>query len=326
MNFATLDLNLLRVFNAMVTELSTVRAGERLGLSQPAVSSSLGRLRHILQDDLFVREGNRMGPTARAQASEEPDRAALQQLENALSSAMGFSPATAERNFIIAGSDYVSTFLIPRLARVMRAEAPGTSLQMLDVPAGKVFSVLREGRVDVAVERGMDAPDWVSQASLYRSFVVCLARRGHPVLAANRIMPGQRVPLEVYCEIPQVILSTDGSKRGSLGSEISRRGFRRTIAVTVPHFQAIALAAASSDLLGNAPVAFARHAASLLALDLYLPPFDPPVIEMRMYWHRRLEHDPSQMWLRTKVSAAMEFDTNYPPDDLAGAHGLPWQH
>src|SRR5687767_10398136 len=125
MNFAALDLNLLRVFDAMMMELNTTRAGERVGLSQPAVSSALGRLRGITGDDLFVRDGNRMVPTAQALALAEPIRAALRQMEDALSAIAGFHPATSTQTFKISGSDYFSTLLMPRLAAAVTPEAPG---------------------------------------------------------------------------------------------------------------------------------------------------------------------------------------------------------
>jgi DNA-binding transcriptional LysR family regulator len=325
MNFAALDLNLLRVFNAMMIDLSTVRAGERVGLSQPAVSSALGRLRQIIGDDLFVRDGNRMVPTPKALALRDPIRSALQQMEDALAQALTFDPATADNNFIIAGSDYISTFLMPRLAQSLGLRAPGVAVQLLDFPPNRVFELLSEGRVDVAVERGLEPPDWIHQATLFRSFVVCIARKGHPVLSRSGIQPGERIPPELYCAIPQVILSTDGSKAGSMQQELRRLGFSRRIGMTVPHFQAIALATAGSNLLGNMPIHFARYAARLFDLDLYLPPVDPPIVQMRMYWHRRLERDPAQSWLRIAIQSAMDFDTPYPPPNLAKAEKLPWE-
>jgi DNA-binding transcriptional LysR family regulator len=325
MNFAALDLNLLRVFNAMMIDLSTVRAGERVGLSQPAVSSALGRLRLIMGDDLFVRDGNRMVPTPKALALRDPIRSALQQMEDALAQVVTFDPATADKTFTIAGSDYISTFLMPRLAGRTRLEAPGVTVQLLDFPPNRVFQLLSEGRVDVAVERGLKPPEWIHCTTLFRSFVVCIARKDHPALMRSGIERGARLTPEVYCEIPQVILSTDGSKSGSMERELHRLGFRRRIAMTVPHFQAIALATAGSDLLGNMPVHFARYAARLFDLDLYLPPVDPPIVQMRMYWHRRLERDPAQNWLREAIRAAMDFDTPYPPPNLGKADKLPWE-
>jgi DNA-binding transcriptional LysR family regulator len=322
-NFASLDLNLLRVFDAMMLELSTVRAGERVGLTQPAVSSALGRLRHITRDDLFVREGNKMVPTPRALALRDPVRNALRQLEDALASTAGFDAAAAEENFLIAGSDYVSTLLMPALVRSVICDAPGVTVQMLDVPANRVFASLSEGKVDVALERKMEAPEWIGQRALFCSFVVCVARKGHPSLVKGGIAPGARIPLELFCSIPQVLLSTDGSKAGSLDAGLRERGASRMIRATAAHFQAVALAVASSDLLGNLPIRFAQYAARLLDLDLYLPPFDPPIIQMCMYWHRRLERDPAQIWLREKIVAAMDFDTAYPPANLSSSEKLP---
>lgn len=323
-NFAALDLNLLRVFNVMMVELSTVRAGARLGLTQSAVSAAVGRLRQVIQDELFVRQGNRMLPTPRALALQEPIRTALRQMEEALSSAAGFDPATADQDFVLAGSDYASTFLMPRLARVVRPEAPGVTLQMLDVPAQQLFSLLGEDRVHVAVERQMETPDWIGHAALYRSFIVAVARSGHPVLARQGIAPGERIPAELYCAIPQVILSTDGTKTGSVDPELRRLGLSRSVRMTVPHFHAVGIAAASSDLIGNMPIHFARYIARLLDLHLYLPPFDPRTIEMRMYWHRRLEGDPAHAWLRKKIDAVMKFDSTYPPANLTVPATLPW--
>jgi DNA-binding transcriptional LysR family regulator len=325
MNFAALDLNLLRVFNAMMIDLSTVRAGERVGLSQPAVSSALGRLRQIMGDDLFVRDGNRMVPTPKALALRDPIRSALQQMEDALAQAVTFDPATADNTFTIAGSDYISTFLMPRLASATRLEAPRVTMQLLDFPPSRVFELLSEGRVDVAVERGLEPPEWIHQATLFRSFVVCIARKGHPALSRSGIAPGSRLTPELYCEIPQVILSTDGSKAGSMERGLRRLGLARRIGMTVPHFQAIALATAGSDLLGNMPIHFARYSARLFDLDLYLPPVDPPLVEMRMYWHRRLERDPAQSWLRNAIRSAIDFDTPYPPPNLTQADKLPWE-
>src|SRR4051812_30778050 len=125
MNFATLDLNLLRAFDAMLDLRNTSRAGERIGVSQPAVSAALNRLRHATGDPLFVREGNRMVPTARAEAMAGPVRAALSALERAMSEPEACDPASAARRFRLSGSDYYSTLLMPVLSARIEVEAPG---------------------------------------------------------------------------------------------------------------------------------------------------------------------------------------------------------
>lgn len=158
MNFATLDLNLLRVFTAMMVELSTVRAGERVGLSQPAVSAALRRLRQATGDELFVRQGNHMAPTPRALELRAPIEEALRRIEDAFNIAVPFDPAKALNSFTIAGSDYVSTFLMPRVVEAMERQAPGVNLQILDFPPNALFSQLSGGRVDLGIERILEPP------------------------------------------------------------------------------------------------------------------------------------------------------------------------
>jgi DNA-binding transcriptional LysR family regulator len=314
MNFAAVDLNLLRVFDAMMLELSTVRAGERVGLSQPAVSSALGRLRHMIGDELFVRDGNRMVPTPRALQLKEPVRTALQQMEEALAAAAGFDPATSSQAFVLLGSDYFSTLLMPRLAQQVVPEAPSVTLQMLDYPSSEVVRLLSDGFTDAAVDRELDPPDWIMRKILFHSYILCVAVKNHPVLKVlkrHRIKPGTRIPAEVFCKIPQVMLSMDGGKTGTVDSTLKEHGLARRIAMTVPHFQAVALAAAASPLLGNLPVHFARHAAASLPLDLYLPPYDPPKLGVGLYWHKRLDRDPANIWLRGHIERALDLERHF---------------
>ena len=187
MNFAALDLNLLRVFDAMTIELNTTRTGERVGLSQPAVSSALGRLRQIVGDELFVREGNRMVPTERALALREPIREALRQMEDALSAVARFDPASATQTFRISGSDYFSILLMPRLAAAVMPAAPGVTLQMVDHPSGEAVRLLGEGAIDLRrsnADARLEVPDWVCSRKLLQSFVVAVVPKHHPVLEA----------------------------------------------------------------------------------------------------------------------------------------------
>lgn len=324
MNFAALDLNLLRVFDAMALELNTTRTGERVGLSQPAVSSALGRLRHITGDDLFVREGNRMVPTERALLLREPIRAALRQMEDALAAVARFDPATATQTFRISGSDYFSTLLMPRLAAAVMPEAPGVTLQVLDHPSGEAVRLLAEGAIDAAlvpmeggagegdrpssslVDARFEVPDWVSSRKLLQSFTVAAAPKDHPMLAAAGVEPGQRIPPQVFCAIPQVLMSMDGSKLGTIDPVLADHGLRRRVVVTVPHFQGVALAIVEAGLLGNLPVHFARAVAQVLDLELYLPPYDPPLTDVMLLWHRRLDGDAAHAWLRHHIANSLE--------------------
>lgn len=306
MNFAAVDLNLLRVFDAMVTELNTTRAGERVGLSQPAVSAALGRLRHITGDALFVREGNRMVATTRTRQLAGPIREALRQIEASLAAVAGFDPATATETFRILGSDYASALLMPALVARLGVEAPGVTVQMLDVPTGEIAARLGDGTADLAVDAQIEVPDWVASQSLHRSFVVTIARRGHAKLRAAGLRPGARIPAELYCAIPHALMSMDGGRTGTVDHILAERGLGRRVATTVPHFLAVALAAAESDLLGSLPVHYARRLAPDLGLDLYLPPFDPPILDILLFWHRRRDGDTALDWLRECIAEAMD--------------------
>jgi DNA-binding transcriptional LysR family regulator len=307
MNFGAVDLNLLRVFDAMMVELNTTRAGERVGLSQPAVSSALGRLRHITGDALFVREGNRMVPTTRALQLAEPIRASLRQMEDALAAVSDFEPADAAGVYRILGSDYFSTLLMPPLARAVREAAPGLTLQMLDHPSAAVVPLLSEGAIDLAVDSWNDTPEWIGSRLLFRSYMVTLAQRDDPILKVAGMVPGDRIPPELFCAIPQVLMSMDGTRTGTMDRALEARGLARRVAVTVPHFHAVALVVAEAGLLGNVPVSFARHVAPLFGLEIYRPPFDPAPVDVMLYWHKRHDADAAHAWLRGRIVDALGF-------------------
>jgi DNA-binding transcriptional LysR family regulator len=317
MNFAALDLNLLRVFDAMALELNTSRAGERLGLSQPAVSSALGRLRGITGDELFVREGNRMVPTPHALFLRDPIRRALRQLEDAISARASFDPATATQTFRIAGSDYFSSLLMPQLTTAVMREAPGVTLQMLDRPSDDALRLVSEGGVDMAVDSKLEVPDWVCGRRLFQSFMVSVAMKRHPVLAEAGIAPGSRIPPEIFTGLPHVLMSMDGGKTGSIDRVLAEQGLARRVALTVPHFHAVALAIAQAGLLGSLPIFFARLVARLHDLEVYLPPFDPPRVDVMLYWHRRLDSHPENAWLRDHVARVLGFEESEPTEPLA---------
>ncbi|PDT08299.1 LysR family transcriptional regulator [Rhizobium sp. M1] len=305
MNFSALDLNLLRVFDAMMSELSTVRAGERVGLSQPAVSSALGRLRALLDDELFVREGNQMMPTARALELRQPIRQALAGMEEALATSAVFDPATSTRSFMLIGSDYFSTLLMPPLAARVAEAAPSVTLQMVDHASSEVFEVLRDGRADIVIDRSLEPPEWVASRKVLQSWLVCIAKQGHPLLASRGLHPGDVIPADLFCAVPHVLRSADGSRTGTIDPALARLGLARRVMVTVPHFHAVALAVESSEMLGSIPVHFARTLIGRLKLDVFMPPMESPKMDVTMYWLRRFDADPGSAWLRSEIAQTL---------------------
>ncbi|NEX92798.1 LysR family transcriptional regulator [Caulobacter sp. 17J65-9] len=297
MNIAAFDLNLLRVFDALMRERSVTRAGERVGLSQPAVSAALGRLRAALQDQLFVRRGTEMVPTPRAEALAEPVRAALAQLETALGGDDRFDPAASTRTYTLMGADFFSTLVLPRLFERVRAEAPGVRLRLVDSARGEVDRLLQEDAIDLALERPLSTPSWISSERLFLSPFAVIAARSENVGAR----PGEAFPLDGFCALPQAIRSIDGSMSGLVDQALAEAGRTREVVLALPHFQSVALAVARGGLIACVPRQFADAVATELGLSVYLPPISVPVPEIKMYWRKRHDRNPAHAWLRARV-------------------------
>lgn len=306
MNFAAFDLNLLRVFDALARERSVTRAGDLIGMSQPAVSSALGRLRDLLKDELFVRRGNEMLPTPRAEAIAERIRDALAQIEHAISGDARFDPASAERVFTLFGADFFSMQLMPHFARRIAAVAPGIVLRLLDSASGDVERLLRDNVIDMALERPLDIPDWVSREMMFHSPFVVIAARGHAAIRAAGVKPGAKLPLKLFCSLSHALRSIDGSLSGAVDDALRKAGAARHVALALPHFHAIARAVAEGSLIATVPVQLARAVAKDLGLATYKLPIAVPVPEISLYWHKRNDGNPAHRWMRGQVLAAIK--------------------
>jgi DNA-binding transcriptional LysR family regulator len=306
MNFSAFDLNLLRVFDALARERSATRAGDLIGMSQPAVSGALGRLRELLNDELFVRRGNEMLPTPRAEAIAERVRDALAQIEHAISGDANFDPATAERIFTLFGADMFSMQLMPRFAGRIAAAAPKIVLRLLDSASGDVERLLRDNVIDMALERPLAMPEWVARELMFHSPFVVIAARRHAEIRAAGVKPGAILPLELFCSLPHALRSIDGGLSGAVDEALRKAGAGRRVVLALPHFHAIALAIAEGRLIATVPVQFAKAVASDLGLAIYKPPVDVPAPEISLYWHKRNDENPAHRWMRGQIMAAIK--------------------
>ena len=302
MNFAAFDLNLLRVFDALMRERSVTRAGEQIGLSQPAVSQALNRLRALLDDQLFVRRGTEMAPTPRAEDIAPAVRNALSLVEAALTGDRGFDPAEASRTFTLIGSDFFSTTVMPDLFARLAAEAPGVRLRLVDSAIGDVERLLQEDAVDLAVERPLTVADWVSREALFTSSFKVVAAKGNRALAA--VAPGAAIPLDLFCRLPQAIRSIDGSMSGWTDEALASVGRERRVVLALPQFFAVARTVARSGLVAAIPEEVAEDVAADLDLSVYEPPVATGLPDISMYWHSRHDRNPAHRWLREKVLEA----------------------
>ena len=299
MNFAAFDLNLLRVFDALMHERGVTRAGLRIGLSQPAVSSALNRLRAILDDQLFVRVGAQMVPTPKAEDVAPAIAESLARLEAALFGDVRFDPAEADRTFTLQGADFFSVLLMPGLSRRVAAEAPSVRLRMLDTARGDIERLLRDDVIDISLEPLIAMPDWVaSEHAIFSPFLV-IATPGHPALLD--VPPGEPIPLDLYCALPHAMRSVDGGMAGVIDEGLARVGRSRRVVLALPNFQGVATTVAEGDLIAAIPEQFARAYASRLGLALYPMPMPTAVPEIRMYWRKRNTANPAHAWLRRLV-------------------------
>src|SRR5262249_43082543 len=222
MNLAAFDLNLLLVFQAMMIERHVTRAGQRIGLSQPAVSAALSRLRAIFRDDLFVRSGGEMLPTPRALALADPVSDALRRVESALADSTQFDAASARRNFTLRGVDYVSYLLIAPLMSALTQAAPGVVVRCVDAQTGSVPQLLEEGKVDFAVEVMHQLEDPIRSQFLLRERYVVIVGAEHPEIDGGEgANPSEAFDLDLYCRLPHVLHSFVGGTTGNVDAALA---------------------------------------------------------------------------------------------------------
>jgi len=303
-NLLSFDLNLLRVLDALLRERSTVRAGDRLGLSQPAVSAALGRLRHALGDPLFVRQGQGMVPTSYALSLETPLRETLQKLEGLLSDPSGFDPANARTDFRISGTDFFSTMLIPALISRIEKRAPGVRLQLVDLVPDNYVETLDRYEVDLGLIPLQEFPAWLEHERLFQASFVVVARSGHPRLRG--VSPGETMPLDLFCGLKHALCSPEGKFHGLGDVALARQGLSRRVVITVPVFDGVFNVVSNSDLIALVPEVLALHLASRGGFETYAPPIPVAAPILSMIWHRRMSSDPAHRWMRGEVAQILK--------------------
>lgn len=304
MNFATLDLNLLRVLDALFQEGSTVRAAARLAMSQSAVSGALSRLRHALNDPLFVRQGNRLVATDYAAAIETGLREELLRLETLLAPPATFDPRTAEGTFRIAASDFFAELLMPPLADLLQKSAPNIRAQLVDLVPNDYVASLERRNADLALIPDLALPDWVNREPLFHSPFHVIARTGNPGIAG--LTPGKQMPMETFCTLHHVLFSPEGNLAAMGDAALARVGKRRQVAMTVPVFSGVCRAVSESDLIALVPAQLATKTADTFDLSVFEPPMDIPPALIIGIWHKRADSAPMAVWMRRQIFGLMK--------------------
>ncbi len=294
MNVAGLDLNLLRVFDAVLRDRSVTAAARHLGLTQPAVSNALARLRAQFEDALFVRTSSGMDATPFARELAEPVRQALALLESALAHGPGFDPATATRAFRFYMSDLGQIEFLPPLVERAQRAAPGVRLEAVAMEVEDIGDALAAGNLDLAVGflPGLGPP--VRRRALFRDPYVCLMRAGHPAA-------GERLTKKAFLEASHALVSYKGGHR-VIEEALERAGLARKIALRVPHFTVVPMVLERTDLILTLPMRVARVYERQGRFRVLPPPVPIPPADVGAHWHERFERDPGNRWLREMIS------------------------
>lgn len=304
MNFSAFDLNLLRVLRALLQEESTTRAADRLGLSQPAVSNALARLRQTLGDPLFIRQGNRLVPTDFARGLRDPLNEELDRLEALLARPERFDPRAAAGTFRISGSDFFAELLMPPLGDLLSREAPGIRAQLVDLVPYDYVESLDRYEADLALIPQAPLPDWLREEELFLSPFAVIARQSNPAVAG--LEEGAVLPLETFCALSHVLFSPEGKLSAMGDAALARVGRRRQVAMTLPVFSGVCRVVSESDLIALVPLQLARKVAEGFALRVLEAPFEIAPAQIVAVWHRRSDANPMARWMRRHVFELMK--------------------
>jgi DNA-binding transcriptional LysR family regulator len=308
-----LDLNLLRVFDAILRERNVLRASEAINLSPSAVSHALSRLRAFLDDDLFVRTAAGMEPTTRALEMAPLVRDALVVIERAIGPKQ-FEPASTQRQFCIAATDYVTAVILPEFLHATSLAAPNASVTLLPASRIDLTTQIDVGRVEIALGSFSNMPSRIREQVLFEE-------RDMMVIASDHPLAGRKIRLRDFASLPLLVVSTGGAEDGFLSERgLTRRtemfdrtalvaafesvGKRPEFRVVQPHFLAIPSLLAGTRMAAVVPASLARFfmkSGTVYAAEL---PWEPTTRALQMIWHERHTEDQGHAWLRTMLADA----------------------
>ncbi len=295
MNLRTFDLNLLLVFDALLRDRSVIRAADALALSQPALSHALNRLRHLLKDRLFIRTPEGMMPTPRAEQLALPVRKALNDLQLALEMEK-FSPATADRHFVIAVNNYAAVTLAGPIVAACQAQAPKIQLSLRPSGTLDLAEFLERGQLDLAISAIAAPAERFVSSPLVQDHYVAVFRRGHPALR-------RKLTLTAFAELSHLSISSSGEDLGFVDRILASRGKTRSIALEAPYLSA-GVMLVQSNLVAVLGRKLAQEFRRAYPIEIRELPFDAEKLQSTMLWHRRLDDQPAHRWLRQAIVAA----------------------
>ncbi len=290
------DLNLFKVFNAIYSEGNLTRASEVLHLTQPAVSHSLAKLRDAFEDPLFQRKGVLMEPTPFARSIINDVRQSLAILQSTFKQPEQFDASKEVRKFTLCLRDILESTSLPPLMRFIEKHAPEVSIISQRLPRKELESLLSSGKLDFAIDVLLPVGPEIQHELMNRDRLVVVARKGHPFLHAG-------LDIYTYLSLKHVLVSSRVEGPGIEDFELSRLGMKREIVLRCQHYFAACRVVAETDYLLTMPAAYAQIINKNMHNDIHELPVELPGIDVHLYWHKQVENDPANKWLRNKMLA-----------------------
>jgi DNA-binding transcriptional LysR family regulator len=291
MDLRNIDLNLLVIFQQLLMDRRVSTTADKLGMTQPAVSNALKRLRTLLDDPLFVRTASGMSPTPYALHLAEPVGYALGALQTALNRRDSFDPATSKRTFTLAMTDIGEIYFMPTLMEAISRLAPSINISTVRNNLGNLKEDMAAGSVDLAIGLIPSLTTGFFQRRLFKQRYVCMFRQGHPTA-------GTPISLDQFKALQHVGITSANTGHGEIDELMARKGIARDIRLHVPHFVAVGHILQSSDLIATVPERFADKCEAPFGLVRSALPFKLPDIAIHLFWHEKFNREPANMWLR----------------------------
>lgn len=294
MDILDLDLKLLVVFEAMLAARNVTLAAESIGMTQPAMSTYLGKLRKVMGDPLFVRTSRGMEPTPFAVELSDPIRNALQLLRQTLNRDKHFDAATSTRTFNLVMTDIGERVFLPALLQRLTKVAPLVSIRTVQLPVSEMREALESGEMDLAVGFIPKLSAGFYQQRLFTRSYVCIVRTDHPTI-------GDRLSLKQFLGASHAVVSVAGTGHEVVERVLAEKGLARKVALRVTHFLAIPLIVANTDLIVTIPEMLAESYLPAGNIKILQPPIKLPSYAIKQHWHERYHDDPANQWLRELI-------------------------
>jgi len=294
----TQELQLLYIFDAIMTERSVTRAAERLSMTQPAVSNAISRMRHVWNDPLFVRKGRNIEPTSYARSLWDQVGGPMFALTNAVH-ATQFEPGESRRKFRIAATDVIVELIWRQLIELLEREAPGIDLHAVPYTPEGTHDALREAHVDLAVGVLNHHDHSLRSSWLFDGGYALAMRADHP-------LAGKQITMDEFLEARHLLVSMSGDAHGFVDSYLDQKGKSRRIAATVNHFSIVPEILRETNLIASVPEMISQDCGFVNGLWMGDLPFDVDPTSLYLIWHARHDRDPGVIWIRDNIERLLQ--------------------